>query len=148
MSHKIVVFVLIRIFVQLEKQSKSNRLNKYLKYLLSLFLAFSLIANDCTVDFQSKTADYYQSSYVILRRELDLKNSRVYIFNPFISRIKIAFLIPVNFLEAKQICTFQVLVFLKWRTYLYQNINSLIKRSVFVNEIITSNNFYQSLYSA
>ncbi|MBS7232822.1 hypothetical protein KHA90_17525 [Flavobacterium psychroterrae] len=123
-------------------------MNKYLKYLLSLFLAFSLIANDCTVDFQSKKSDYYRSSYVILRRELDFATSRVYIFNQFISRIKIAFLIPINFLEVKQICTFQVLVFLKWRTYLYQNINSFIKRSVFVNEIITSNNFYQSLYSA
>jgi hypothetical protein len=31
---------------------------------------------------------------------------------------------------------------------LYQNINSFIKQSVFVNELITSNNLYKSLYSA
>jgi len=107
-----------------------------------------MIANDGALGFQSKSADYYESSFVILRRELGFENSCFYVFNQFVSRIKVAFLIPVKFLEFKEICSFQIQVFLKVRTFLYQNINSFIKESVFVNEIITSNNFYKSLYSA
>jgi len=74
-------------------------LSKNLKYLISLFLAFVVIAGDGAFISQSKSADYYQSSYVILKTELDFKNSRLYTFSQFVSRIKSSFLIPVKFLE-------------------------------------------------
>ncbi|WKL46399.1 hypothetical protein Q1W71_15715 [Flavobacterium pectinovorum] len=115
---------------------------------MSLFLAFVMIASDCTLDSQSKSADYYQSSFVILRRELDCKKSRLYVFNKFVSRIKIAFSIPVTYLEFKQLSSFQVGIIQKTQNLLHQNISSFIRQSVFVNELITCNNLYKSLYSA
>lgn len=122
-------------------------MNKYLKYIISLFLAFVVIASDGTLVSQSKSADYYQSSYVILKTELDFKNSRLYTFSQFVSRIKSSFLIPVKFLEFAVVFSLQIQVFQKTRALLYQRINSLIKQSVFVNEIITSNNYRKSLYN-
>jgi hypothetical protein len=107
-----------------------------------------MIAGDGTLVSQSKTADYYQSSCVIARRELDLKKSRLYVFNQFVSQVKTPFLIPLKYLELRQIYDFQVRVFLKWITLLHQNINSFLRQFVFIHEIITSNNFYKSLYSA
>ncbi|PXY40234.1 hypothetical protein DMB65_14320 [Flavobacterium cheongpyeongense] len=123
-------------------------MNKYLKYLISLFLAFVLIANDGTLDSQAKSADYYQSSYVILKRELDFKNSRLYVLGRFISRVQASFSIPLPSLEFSDVCSFQIRILLKLRTLLYQHINSFIKQSVFLNELLTSNNLYKSLYSA
>nr|WP_294931768.1 hypothetical protein [uncultured Flavobacterium sp.] len=122
-------------------------MNKSLKYLLSLLLAFVLIANDGTLDSQVKSLDYYQSSSVILRRELDFKDSGIYVLGQFISRIQTSFSIPLTSLEFSVVCSFQIRVLLKLRTFLYQHINSLIKQSVFVNELLTSNNLYKSLYS-
>jgi hypothetical protein len=123
-------------------------LNKHLKYLIYLFLAFVVIASDGTLVSQSKSEDYYQSSFVISRRELDSEKSRLYVFNQFISRIKISFLIPVNFLGFKQVRTFQIQIIQKLQKFLHQNINSFIRQAVFINETITSNNLYKSLYSA
>jgi len=122
-------------------------MNKYVKYLLSLFLVFTLIANEGALDSQAKSADYYQSSFVILKRELDFKNSRLYVFG-LISRVQTSFSIPVLLLEFSAVYSFQIRVLLKLRTLLYQHINSFIKQSVFVNELLTSNNLYKSLYSA
>jgi len=122
-------------------------LNKYLKYIISLFLAFVVIASDGTLVSQSKSSDYYQSSYVILKTELDFKNSRLYTFSQFVSRIKSSFLIPVKFLEFAVVFSLQIQVFQKTRALLYQKINSFIRQSVFVNEIITSNNYRKSLYN-
>lgn len=122
-------------------------MNKYLKYIISLFLAFIVIASDGTLVSQSKSADYYQSSYVILKTELDFKNSRLYTFSQFVSRIKSSFLIPVKFLEFAVVFSLQIQVFQKIRALLHQKINSFIKQSVFVNEIITSNNYRKSLYN-
>ena len=107
-----------------------------------------MIASDGTLGSQSKSADYYQSSFAISRRELDLKISRIYLFNQSVSRIKIAFSIPVTYLEFKQLSSFQVGIIQKTQNLIHQNISSFIKQSVFVNEIITSNNLYKSLYSA
>jgi len=107
-----------------------------------------VIASDGTLGSQSKSADYYQSSFVISRRELDLKTSRLYLFNQSVSRIKIAFSIPVTYLEFKQLSSFQVGIIQKTQNLIHQNISSFIKQSVFVNERITSNNLYKSLYSA
>ena len=107
-----------------------------------------MIASDGTLVSQSKSADYYQSSFVISKRELDSKKSRLYVFNQFVSRIKIAFLIPLNYLEFKQVRSFQIQIIQKLQTLLHQNITSFIRQTVFINEIITSNNLYKSLYSA
>jgi len=127
---------------------KETQLAKYLKYVISLFLALVVMANDCTLDSQAKSQEYYQSSYIILKRELDFKNLRFYKFNPSKAVEKISFLIHLNFLNFKQICSFQTRIVLRLCTLLYKNINSFIKQSVYVNEIITSNHFNKSLYSA
>ena len=107
-----------------------------------------MIANDGISVSPSKSAEYYQSSFVILRQELDFRKSRLYVFNQVFYQVKIAFLIPINYLEFKKVCSFQVQVVLKLRTLIHQNINSFIRQAVFVNETITSNNIYKSLYSA
>ncbi|TDO84167.1 hypothetical protein EV143_101612 [Flavobacterium chryseum] len=123
-------------------------MNKYLKYLIYLFLTFVVIANDGTLFPQSKSADYYQSSFVIVKRELDFKKSRLYVFNRFVRRLKIAFSIPVNYLDFKKVLDFQMRVIQKLQNILHQNIDSFIRQSCFMNEILNSNNFYKSLYSA
>ena len=123
-------------------------MNKHLKYLIYLFLAFVVIASDGNLVSQSKSADYYQFSFVISRQELDCKKSRLYVFNKFVSRIKIAFSIPVMYLEFKQLSSFQVRIIQKTQNLLHQNISSFIRQSVFVNELITCSNLYKSLYSA
>lgn len=107
-----------------------------------------MIARDGILDSQSKSADYYQSSCVILKTELDFRNSRLYTFSQFVSRIKSSFLIPVKFLEFSVVFSLQIRVFQKGQTLLHQKINSFIRQSVFVNEIITSNNNRKSLYNA
>ena len=122
-----------------------NKLNKHLKYLIYVFLAFVVIASDGTSVSQSKAADYYQSSFVI--SGLEFKKSRLYIFNRSVL-LKIAFSFPVNYLEFKQVCSFQIQIIQKLQKLLHQNINSLIRQAVFISEIITSNNFYKGLYSA
>lgn len=123
-------------------------MNKNLKYLLSFFLVFTMIATDCAIDSQSKSAEYYQVSKVALDRELDFKNSRLYIFNQLKSGVKIPFLIPVTYIQLKAIFSFRVNVVLKWQTFLHQKLISFINQSVFINEIIISNYFNKSLYSA
>lgn len=106
-----------------------------------------MIASDGTLVSQSKSADYYQSSFVI-SRELDSEKSRSYGFNQFVSRLKIAFTFPVNYLQFKQVRSFQIQIIQKLQKLLHQNINSFIRQAVFINETITSNNLYKSLYSA
>ena len=122
-----------------------NKLNKHLKYLIYVFLAFVVIASDGTSVSQSKAADYYQFSFVI--SGLEFKKSRLYIFNRSVL-LKIAFSFPVNYLEFKQVRSFQIQIIQKLQKLLHQNINSLIRQAVFISEIITSNNFYKGLYSA
>jgi hypothetical protein len=111
-------------------------------------MAFVVIASDATLDFQSKSADYYQSSYVILKTEIDIKKARLYSYKRFVSPIKISFLVPLKFIQFAIVFSLQILVFLKTQIHLHQKINSFLKESVFVNEIITSKNYYKSLYSA
>jgi len=122
-----------------------NKLNKHLKYLIYVFLAFVVIASDGTSVSQSKAADYYQFSFVI--SGLEFKKSRLYIFNRSVL-LKIAFSFPVNYLEFKQVRSFQIQIIQKLQKLLHQNINSLIRQAVFISEIITSNNLYKGLCSA
>lgn len=123
-------------------------MNKHLKYLISLFLAFVVIASDGTLDSQSKSADYYQSSFVILRRELDFANSRLYKFTQSTSRIKAIFSIVLDYLSYKDVFSFQIRVIQNLQILLFQKLSSFIKQSVFVNETIHSGNFKTSLYIA
>ena len=124
------------------------KLNKYLKYLLSLFLVFAMIASDGASDSQSKSADYYQVSQVSFGKELEIRKSRFYVFNQPKAIIKISFLIPLTYLELKTVFSVQTRLLLELRTLIYQNLQSFINQSVFINEIITSNNSLKSLYKA
>jgi hypothetical protein len=123
-------------------------LKKHIKYLIALFLTFVVIAGDGTLYSQSKSAEYYQSSFVVLRRELNLKNSRLYKFGQAVSSEKTRFSIVLNFLKTENVFTFQIKELLKLQNLLYQKLTSFINQSVFINEIITSKDFAKSLYSA
>jgi len=123
-------------------------LNKNLKYLLSLFLVLTLIVSDCTIDSQSKTADYYQVSFVVLGKELDFKSSRYFIFNQAKSFAKNSFSILLSYLSFEVVFSFHARILQKLQMRLHQNLTSFIRQSIFINELITSNNFNKSLYTA
>jgi len=125
-----------------------NKLNKNLKYLIALFLAFVVIAGDGTLISQSKSAEYYQSSFVVLSRELNLKSARFYKFGQVYSCSKKRFSIVLNFLKTENVFSFQIKELLKQQSLLHQKLTSFINQSVFINEIITSNHFNKSLYNA
>ena len=107
-----------------------------------------MIAGDGTLYSQSKSAEYYESSFVVLRREVNLKSSRLYKFGQAVSWNEIRFSIVLNFLKTENVFTFQIKELLKLQNLLYQNLTSFIKQSVFINEIITSKDFDKSLCSA
>lgn len=97
---------------------------------------------------QSKSAEYYQSSFVVLRRELNLKSSQLYKFGQAVSFEKTRFSIVLDFLHAENVFTFQIKKLVKLQNLLHQKLTSFINQSVFVNEIITSKHFNKSLYNA
>ena len=107
-----------------------------------------MIAGDGTLCSQSKSADYYQSSFVVLRRELNLKSSRLYKFGQVTSWEETRFSIVLIFLKTENIFTFQIKKLQKLQNLRHQKITSFIKQSVFINEIITSKHFGKSLYNA
>lgn len=107
-----------------------------------------MIANDCTLDSQPKSADYYQSSYVVLRKELNLKTLGLFAFTRAKLLSEISIPIFLKYLKVDQVCSFQSRLILRLQTQLYQHINSFIKQSVFVKETHISDHFYKSLYSA
>lgn len=123
-------------------------MNKQLKYLIALFLTFVVIAGDGTLYSQSKSAEYYQSSFVVLRRELNLKSSRLYKFGQVVSWSETRFSIVLNFLKIENVFTFQIKKVLKLQNLLHQKLISFINQSVFINEIINSKHFNKSLYTA
>ncbi|WP_427875449.1 hypothetical protein [Flavobacterium sp. MMS24-S5] len=123
-------------------------MKKHIKYLIALFLTFVVIAGDGALYSQSKSAEYYESSFVVLKRELNFKSSRFYKFGQAVSWNEIRFSIVLNFLKTENVFTFQIKKLLKLQNLLYQNLTSFIKQSVFINEIITSKDFAKSLYSA
>ena len=123
-------------------------MKKHLKYLIALFLAFVVIAGDGTLYSQSKSADYYQSSLVVSRKERELKSARLYKFGQVVSWNEISFSIVLNFIKTENVFTFQIEKLLKLQNLLYQKLTSFINQSVFVNEIITSKHFGKSLYNA
>lgn len=123
-------------------------MKKHIKYLIALFLTFVVIAGDGNLYSQSKSAEYYQSSFVVLRRELNLKSSRLYKFGQAVSWNKMRFSIVLNFLKTENVFTFQIKKLLKLQNLLYQKLTSFINQSVFINEIIISKHFGKSLYNA
>ncbi len=123
-------------------------MKKHLKYLIALFLTFVVIAGDGTLYSQSKSAEYYESSFVVLRREIDLKSSRLYKFGQVVSWNEIRFSIVLNFLKTENVFTLQIKKLLKLQNLLHQKLTSFINQSVFINEIIISNYFRKSLYNA
>ncbi|MFD2941010.1 hypothetical protein [Flavobacterium notoginsengisoli] len=123
-------------------------MKKHIKYLIALFMAFVVMAGDGTLYSQSKSADYYESSFVVSRRELDLKSSRFYKFGQVVSWNEIRFSIVLNFLNVENVFTFQIKKLLKLQNLLHQGLISFISQSVFINEIIISRHFSKSLYNA
>ncbi|MFV5700622.1 hypothetical protein ACM55F_01990 [Flavobacterium sp. XS2P12] len=123
-------------------------MKKYLKYLISLFLAFGLMVNDGALDSQSNSADYYQFSNVILRKELNSKGSKLYVFHQVNSSEKTSFLFHLIYLQFQDVFSLQIPVLLKLQTLLYQKTSSFTAQHLFVNEMITSRNPYKSLYTA
>ncbi|WP_146194563.1 hypothetical protein [Flavobacterium crocinum] len=123
-------------------------MKKQLKYLIALFLAFVVMAGDGSLYSQSKSTDYYESSFVVSRRELDLKSSRFYKLGQIVSWNQIRFSIVLNFLNVENVFTFQIEKLIKLQNQLHQKLTSFINQSVFINEIITSKHFSKSLYSA
>lgn len=107
-----------------------------------------MIAGDGTLYSQSKSAEYYESSFVVLRRELNLKSSRLYKFGQIASWNKTRFSIVLNFLKTKNAFTFQIKKLQQLQNLLHQNLISFINQSVFINEIIISKHFAKGLYSA
>ena len=123
-------------------------MTKYFKYLLSLFLAFGLMVNNGTLDAPSNSADYYQFSNVILRRELNYKGSKLYAFNTINSAEKTAFLFQLAYLLFQDSYCLQIPVLLKLQTLLYQKVSLFAMQHIFIKEMITSQNSYTSLYTA
>ncbi|MCV9930215.1 hypothetical protein OIU83_21330 [Flavobacterium sp. LS1R49] len=117
-------------------------MKKHLKYLIYLFLAFVVIAGDGALDFQSKSVDYYQSSLINVSRELNFKDSGLYVFNQVKSQGKTFFPIPLRYVEFTVVFSFQIKIVLKVQKFLYQRLSLFVAQSVFVNEIITSNTPY------
>lgn len=107
-----------------------------------------MIAGDGTLYSQSKSAEYYESSFVVLRRELSLKSSRLYKFGKAISWNEMKFSIVLSFLKTENVFTFQISKLLKLQNLLRKKLASSINQSVFINEIITSKHFNKSLYNA
>ncbi|OXB12171.1 hypothetical protein B0A68_19620 [Flavobacterium reichenbachii] len=107
-----------------------------------------MIATDGTLGSQSKSAAYYQSSYVISKRELDFKIFHLHVFQKGKSSEKTSFSVFVTYLKLKIVFGFYVKGVVQLQALLHQNINSFIKQSIFVNEIETSKNLRTSLYIA
>ncbi|UQD55140.1 hypothetical protein [Flavobacterium sp. K5-23] len=123
-------------------------MTKYLKYLISLFLAFGLMVNDGALEFQSNAADYYQFSNAIVNNEWNTSRSKLYVFNQTNTSEKTAFLIPFSFLQFAASYSLKIPVLFKLRTLLYQKISSFTMQRLFINEMITARNSYTNLYIA
>lgn len=123
-------------------------MTKYLKYLISLFLAFGLMVNDGALNSRSNSADYYQFSNVILNNEWNYKGSKLYAFNQINSSEKTSFVFQLAFLQFQDSYSLQIPVVLKLQTLLYQKVRSFAMQHIFINEMITSRNSSKSLYIA
>ncbi|MCR4032877.1 MULTISPECIES: hypothetical protein [Flavobacterium] len=123
-------------------------MKNHLKYLISLFVALVVMAGDGVLYSQSSSPEYYQSSFVVSRKEKDLKNLRVYVFNQVKRSGKTLFPILLKYFRLKKVLSSQTQIVFQLHKNLHQNIISFINQSVFINEISISGNFKKSLYIA
>ena len=122
-------------------------MTKYLKYLISLFLAFGLMVNDGTILSKSNSAEYYQVSYVKTRNEFS-PTAKLYRFHQINSSERIV--LPVLFAhqKLKDVFSIQTRILLKLQIAVYQNISATKALHVFLSKTITSSNYYSNLYVA
>ena len=106
------------------------------------------MANDGVLDSQSHPADYYQFSHVILRRELNSKGSKLYVFHQVNSAEKTAFLFQLAYFQFQDSYSLKIPVLLKLQALLYQKVSLFTIQHIFINEMITSRNSYKNLYTA
>lgn len=106
------------------------------------------MVNDGALDSQSNSAAYYQVSYVKTRNELSHKDFKLYVFNQINTPEKTSFPIPLAHLKFQDIYTLQIRVLLKLQTLLYQKVSSFATQYLLLNEIITSKNYYKTVYIA
>lgn len=111
-------------------------------------MALVVMAGDGVLYSQSNSPEYYQSSFIVSRKEIDLKNLRVYGYNQAKRSGKTLFPIVLTRFKSTEVFSFQILSILKNQKNLHQNIISFINKSVFINEIRMSSNFKESLYIA
>ncbi|WP_433834227.1 hypothetical protein [Flavobacterium anhuiense] len=123
-------------------------MKNHLKYLLSLFVALVVMAGDGVLYAQSSSPEYYQSSFVVSRKEIDLKNLRFYVFNQVKRTGKAVFPILLTGFRLKEVLSSKIQIVFQLHKNLHQSISSFIKQSLFINEKITSSNFKKSLYTA
>lgn len=106
------------------------------------------MAGDGVLCLQSNSPEYYQSSFVVSRKEIDLKNLRTYVFNQVKRSGKALFPILLRHFSLKDVLSSQTRIVFRLYKNLHQNLHSFINQSLFINEIITSGNFKKSLYNA
>jgi hypothetical protein len=123
-------------------------LKKHLKYIISLFLVFGLMVNDCDLYSQSTSEDYYQFSNVILRGESNSNSFSLYQFDPPNSINTTSSPILFACLEFKGSYSHQIWVLLKTQKLIHQEVSSILSQSIFINEMITSRITYKNLYIA
>ncbi|WP_147298203.1 hypothetical protein [Flavobacterium aquicola] len=123
-------------------------MTKYLKYLLSLFLAFGLIVNDGILHSESNSAEYYQVSYFKSRNEFGQKDSKSYVFHQIRSSERIALPILFAHFKLQDVYTIQTRILLKLQNSLYQNISATKAQIAFLSKVITSSNHFSNLYIA
>ena len=107
-----------------------------------------MIAGDGALNWQSNSPDYYQSSRVVLNREVDFTTIRLYRFGFSKAIRKSSFPIFIIYKSLKEVLTLQVKISLQLCKFFHQKIISFVKQAVFVNETIYSANFNTSLYTA
>lgn len=106
------------------------------------------MAGDGVLYAQSSSPEYYQSSFVVSRKEIDLKNLRFYVFNQVKRTGKAVFPILLTGFRLKEVLSSKIQIVFQLHKNLHQSISSFIKQSLFINEKITSSNFKKSLYTA
>lgn len=103
-------------------------------------MAFGLMAYDCNLDSQSNVAAYDQVSYAQARK--GFRNSKTYQYNQITSSKKTQSPIPFKQLQFKDVYSVQIMVLLRLRIALYQNISTIKAQQVFLRQIITSSNLF------
>ncbi|WP_281636346.1 hypothetical protein [Flavobacterium marginilacus] len=119
-------------------------MTKYLKYLISLFMAFGLMVNDGILHSKSNSAEYYQVSYFKTGNEFDPKDSKSYVFHQKHSPEKIAFSIISAYLEFHDIHNLKTRNLQKLQNLLYQNISAAKAQMTFLSKVINSSNHFSN----